>query len=144
MNSSASLLDLKAFFIEQGITLWRRKWTALIACWIACLIGWSAVLMLPRSYTSSARAFVDVNTLLKPLLKGLAVDTTTAQSTNVLRQTLVSRPNLEQVLHSTGLDTGKDPAQIDGLIRGLANNVRVRAQGKDLFSVSYSSQNPEL
>lgn len=137
MNDSSSMANFKALLMEQGVNLWRHKWIALAACWIVCLLGWSAVMMMPRRYESDARAYVDVNGLLTPLLKGLVVDTSSNQNTDYVRQTLLSRPNLEQVIHLAALDTGLNQAQKDALIANLSTAVVVKAQGKNLFTISY-------
>ena len=142
VNSSSPMTNLKVIFLESGVTLWRHKWIALAGCWLVCLLGWGAVMKMPRHYESDARAFVDVNGLLTPLLKGLVVDTNTAQNSDYLRQTLLSRPNLEQVLHLAQLDVGKSQAEKDALIASLANQVEVKAQGKNLFTISYVNPDP--
>src|SRR5678815_3503100 len=100
MNDTSAMSNAKAMLLEQAIVLWRRKWIALGVCWLAAILGWTGVTFMPRSYESDARTFVDVNGLLTPLLKGLVVDTSaTTQQTNYVRQTLLSRPNLEQIAH---------------------------------------------
>jgi polysaccharide chain length determinant protein (PEP-CTERM system associated) len=134
--------NVKSLLTEQAVTWWRHKWIALAACWLVCVAGWSAVMVLPRSYQSDARAFVDVNGLLTPLLKGLVVDTTADQSTDYLRQTLLSRPNLMEVIHFAQLDNNTTAAQKDDLIVKLQNEVAVKAQGKSLFTISYVNPNP--
>jgi hypothetical protein len=61
-----------------------------------------------------------------------------------LRQTLLSRPNLEQVLHLSQLDIGKTQAEKDVLIAALGTQVQVRAtaQAKNLFTISYTNTDP--
>jgi polysaccharide chain length determinant protein (PEP-CTERM system associated) len=98
--------------------------------------------MMPRHYQSDARAFVDVNGLLTPLLKGLVIDTQTTDTTNYIRQTLLSRPNLEQVIHLAQLDAGLNQGQKDALIAALGREVAIRSQGNNLFTVSYTSEEP--
>src|SRR6266700_3026797 len=146
ISSSSPITNLRVIFLESGVTLWRHKWIALAGCWLVCLLGWGAVMKMPRHYESDARAFVDVNGLLAPLLRGLVVDTNTAQNSDYLRQTLLSRPNLEQVLHLAMLDIGKTQAEKDALIATRANQVQVKAgtgvQGKNLFTISYVNSDP--
>ena len=143
MNDTSSMTNVKAMLLEQAITLWRRKWIALGFCWLTALIGWGAVTMIPRSYESDARAFVDVNGMLTPLLKGLVVDTAAAnQTSDYVRQTLLSRPNLEQVIHLAQMDVGINQTQKDALIANIAGQVSIKAQAKNLFQLSYSDSNP--
>lgn len=142
MNSMSPLANIKVLLMEQAITWWRHKWIALAACWVVCLAGWGSVMLLPRSYELDARAFVDVNGLLTPLLKGLVVDTTTNQTSEYLRETLLSRPNLEEVIHLAQLDVGKTQAEKDALIAKLTDEVSVKAQGRNLFTISYVNPRP--
>ena len=143
MNDTSSMTNVKAMLMEQAITLWRRKWIALGVCWLAALLGWAGVTMIPRSYESDARAFVDVNGMLTPLLKGLVVDTAAAnQTSDYVRQTLLSRPNLEQVIHLAQMDVGLNQTQKDALINKIAGDVTIRSQAKNLFQLSYSDSSP--
>jgi len=142
MNNSSSMGNIKIMLMEQLVNLWRHKWIAIATCWVVCLLGWTAVMFMPRSYESDARAYVDVNGLLTPLLKGLVVDSNTTQTSDYLRQTLLSRPNLEQAIHLSQLDIGLSDVAKDGLIQKLSTGVQVRAQGRNLFTVSYSASDP--
>src|SRR5579871_1465310 len=143
MNDTSSMTNVKAMLLEQVIVLWRRKWIALGFCWLVALIGWGAVTLIPRSYESDARAFVDVNGMLTPLLKGLVVDTNAAgQTSDFVRQTLLSRPNLEQVIHLAQMDVGINQTQKDTLITNIANAVTIKSQAKNLFQLSYSDSQP--
>ena len=146
ISSSSPMTNLRVIFLESGVTLWRHKWIALAGCWLVCLLGWGAVMKMPRHYESDARAFVDVNGLLAPLLRGLVVDTNTVQNSDYLRQTLLSRPNLEQVLHLAQLDIGKSQSEKDVLIANLASQVQIKAglgaQAKNLFTISYVNTDP--
>jgi polysaccharide chain length determinant protein (PEP-CTERM system associated) len=142
MNNSSSMGNIKIMLMEQLVNLWRHKWIAVATCWVVCLLGWSAVMFLPRSYESDARAYVDVNGLLTPLLKGLVVEGNTAQTSDYLRQTLLSRPNLEQAIHLAQLDIGLSDVAKDGLIQKLSTDVQVKAQGRNLFTISYAARDP--
>ena len=54
--------------------MWRFRWYAIAAIWGVALAGWVIVDTLPDRYESSARVYVDTDSLLKPLLKGIAVE----------------------------------------------------------------------
>jgi len=123
--------------------LWRRKWLALGICWAICVVGWFAITLVPRKYESNARAYVNVNGLLTPLLKGMVVDTTGGQGEEYLRQTLLSRPNLEQVLVLAGLDNGQMGKRAkEQFINELAASAEVKQEAKNLIDISYTGNNP--
>lgn len=119
--------------------IWRRKWIAAAVCWAVCAIGWTAVSIIPNQYASEARVYVNVDSLLRPLLRGLAVDTNPLQQLDYMQRTLLSRPNLEQVVHLADLDsTVHSPAEKEQLLAGLAHDITIRLQGQNLFTISYT------
>lgn len=135
--------NLKALFLEQVLTAWKRKWLALAVAWTVCLMGWAGVMLVPQRYESNARVYVDVNGLLAPLLKGLVVDTTPEQSEQYLRQTLLSRPNLEQVILLA--DLGRAPMtniRRQELVSGLASDIKVTTESNNLISIGYTNRDP--
>ncbi|MGN6514351.1 MAG: XrtA system polysaccharide chain length determinant [Rhizomicrobium sp.] len=142
MGDSSSFENLKTLLLEHAIMLWRRKWLALGICWTICLVGWFAITLMPKKYESSARAYVNVNGLLTPLLKGMVVDTVGGQGEEYLRQTLLSRPNLEQVLVLAGLDNGLSRRAKEQLVDDMARRTEVKNTGKNLVSISYEGSDP--
>ena len=53
--------------------MWRYRWFGLSVAWIVALIGVVAVFRIPDKYEASARIYVDTQSILKPLMSGLAV-----------------------------------------------------------------------
>jgi polysaccharide chain length determinant protein (PEP-CTERM system associated) len=128
-------------FYLQGV--WRRKWIAVAICWVVCLVGWPAVFNIPNNYESMARVYVDVDSLLTPLLRGLAVESNPLQQLDYMQRTLLSRPNLEQVIHLANLDSAaKTPQEKEGMLKGLSQSVRISLPGANLFSISYQDSDP--
>lgn len=131
--------------LSHLVMAWRWRWPALALAWAICLGGWIAVALMPNSYQSSARIFVDTDTLLGPLMRGIAVDVDIGRQVDVMQRTLMSRPNLESVLRMADLDiTAATAEDRERLLKGLEKNVQIKAQGKNLFQVSYQQQDPEL
>ena len=57
-----------------------------------------------------------------------------------MRQTLLTRPNVEQLIKMTDLDLRVDgPIEREQLIEALPRQIGVTAVGKNLFKVSYDS-----
>ncbi|RME62113.1 MAG: hypothetical protein D6782_12880, partial [Alphaproteobacteria bacterium] len=132
---------------EQVMTIvysvWRKRWYGLAAMWVVCIIGWGVVAYIPDRYRSEARIYVDTNTLLQRLVK--SVDTNPLKQVEVMRRTLISRPNLEKVIHRVDLDlTLSDDSQMEALITELQNNISLQSQGSDLFWIAYESGRPDL
>ena len=80
--------------------LWRRRWIALGTAWALMLLGSTIVILLPDQYESSSRVYVDTDSLMGPLLKGIAVQDDLTQQLFFMENTLLSRPNLLKVVHS--------------------------------------------
>jgi polysaccharide chain length determinant protein (PEP-CTERM system associated) len=127
---------------EQIMTMlyavWRKRWYGLAAMWAVCLVGWVAVAMIPNQYESNARIYAKWSSLLPDKLGIGSGDK--ARQVDVVRQTLTSRPNLEKVVRRTGLDQSvEDEKELDGLISELAENITVKEQDGDLFTLTYVS-----
>src|SRR5260370_9099279 len=125
--------------------MWRRRWVAILACWAICLGGWGWVMTLPREYDSQGRFYVDVDSLLTPLLSGIAIDVNPVQQLDYLRNTLLSRPNLEQVIHLADLDSKINaPTEKDALLADLARDVSIKPQTSNLYAIPNHRQDPAV
>jgi polysaccharide chain length determinant protein (PEP-CTERM system associated) len=131
--------------LSHLVMAWRWRWPALALAWAICLGGWIAVALLPNRFQSSARIYVDTDTVLSPLMKTIAVELDVGRQVDVMQRTLLSRPNLESVLRMADLDiTVSTPEEREKLIKALEKDVVIRAQGKNLFLVSYQNRDTEL
>jgi polysaccharide chain length determinant protein (PEP-CTERM system associated) len=123
---------------------WRRRWLALAVAWGVCLAGWIFIATLPPRYESSAQLYVAADPVLKPLLDGIAINGTSDAEFDLLRQTLLSRPNLVTLIDKTGLGlTVKGPAARDALMNSLASRVRIEPQTNNLFTIAFESRSPQ-
>jgi polysaccharide chain length determinant protein (PEP-CTERM system associated) len=143
-TSGARPESLGHVLLEHAVTIWRGRWIALFVAWIACMGAWAGVELLPQRFESDARAFVDVNGLLGPLLKGLVVETTPAVSEDYLRETLLSRPNLDRVIELAHLGGPAPLTNVhhEELTKSLASNVKVTTDGNNLVSIGYVDRDP--
>jgi polysaccharide chain length determinant protein (PEP-CTERM system associated) len=124
---------------------WRFRWIALAAAWALCLIGWGFVFTLPDVYEASARVYVDSQTALGPLLRGLALDPNVESELSIVQKALLSRPQLETVARKTDLDLrAKTPEQMEALLTslqariGVVNDLRGGRPGTDgLYRISF-------
>lgn len=125
--------------------LWRRRWYCVAIAWVVSVAGWVWVAQLPDVYRSSARVYVDTDTMLGPLLEGLAVGPNVFEQVSIMQRTILSRPNLEKVSRMTDLDlTAQTSAEMERLIESLQRDITVGASGSNLFTISYESSEPVL
>lgn len=123
---------------------WQYRWYGLAAAWIVCLAGWAVVAFIPDVYQSSAKVYIDTDTLMRPLLKGLIVSTDTQQEISVMLRTLLTAPNIERVVRVTNPKASSmSQSQMQDAVASLTQNVSLKASGtKNLYSIGFSDSNP--
>ncbi|MGB8183096.1 MAG: XrtA system polysaccharide chain length determinant [Stellaceae bacterium] len=136
--------SLSGLIFQYLHAIWRRKWITALTAWAVCVAGWSVVGMLPNRYESYTRIYVDADQLLTPLLRGIAVDVDPAQQLDVLQRTLLSRPNVEELIHMADLDRHiHTQADKDALIQQLMQRIVIQPQTHNLFTISYQDSNAQ-
>lgn len=137
--------SLKTFAMPILHMLWRQKWLAVGIAWLVCTVGWIGVAFVPTRFESSARVYLNADPLLTPLLRGLAADTDPLRHLDFLQRTLLSRPNLEQLVRLTNLDDRvTTPAQREALYQQLARSVDIRPITPTLMTISYRNKDPQV
>ena len=71
---------------------WRFRWSGSLRPGSLCLLGWAYVFAMPNVYEANARVYVDSQTALGPLLRGLGARANVESELSVVRQALLSRP----------------------------------------------------
>src|SRR5260370_40740304 len=134
------------FLVRQVLaSAWRQRWLLVTAAWAVCLAGWIGVYTLPDSYDSSGRLYVDTDAILTPLLRGLAIDTATANHLEIMQKTLLSRPNLEKLIAATDLNLSvTNPQQKEQLVLRLRHDLKLPADGRNLFAVALRDRDPRI
>jgi polysaccharide chain length determinant protein (PEP-CTERM system associated) len=133
---------------EQALSylrgMWHRRWIGLAAAWVAALIMVAIVYRIPERYEAQARVTVDTESLLKPLLSGLAVQPNLDQQIAMISRTLISRPNVEKLIRKADLDLGvKTAAQREELIDDVIKTIRLNSVQANLYTISYRDPSPE-
>ena len=127
--------------------LWRYRWVALVLAGVVAAGGWSYVLLMPDVYEVEAKVYLDTRSLLRPLLRGLTVDSNVrADTVYMMRRTLLVRPNLEAIARKTDMDLqAKTPEEFEKLLVELATKIKVSGTARDnIFSISYQNEDPQL
>ncbi len=113
---------------------WARKWLVLGVAWGVCLLGWLAVAMIPNSYESQAKIFIQLDDVLSKQIGIAGSDKTDIAR---VKQTLASASTLEKVIRSTKLgETISSPQQMERAIGSLSEHVTVKSEEDNLFEIT--------
>lgn len=96
--------ELLRKIIDELRGIWRFRRYALVLTWVVCLAGWMFVFAMPDMYRSSARIFVDTRAALGSVLQDMTIQQDVNAQLNLVRQSLLSRPQLEKVARETDID----------------------------------------
>ncbi len=129
-----------------ALGIWRKRWVVLVAAWLIAVVGWVWVYTLENRYEAQARVYVDTQSLLRPLMSGMAVQPNVEQQVAMVTRTLASRPNLEKVARMTDLDLrAKTPKQQEELYTELAKAIQLSGTNREnLYTIAYQHANPDL
>jgi len=123
---------------------WKHRRLGMLVAWIVGAIAAGVILRIPDKYEASARIFVDTQSILKPLMSGLAIQPNIEQQVMMLSRTLISRPNIEKLIRMADLDLGiKGKAEQEDLIDSLIKTLKIQSVGRDnLYLISYRDNDP--
>ncbi|MDI1294335.1 MAG: GNVR domain-containing protein [bacterium] len=124
--------------------IWTRRWIALGVAWGVCMLGWLGVALIPNSYQSKARVYVNTQSLLQDKVGITQVQS--QQDLDRVRSTLASAENLEKVVRDTDLSqTVSGPRDIAAKITKLRESITVVAQADpSMIDISASSADSSL
>jgi len=131
--------------------IWQRRWLALAVAWGVAVLGWLVIALIPNSYTSQARIYIQQETVLSNSVG--VTDREQRAAMERIRQTLASTGNLEQVVRETDLaNEATTDAQVRSLASQLRQNITVAAQqdpnsygqAGNMFEISASWDGPSL
>ncbi len=125
---------------------WRFRWYGLAIAWLIAVVGWSVSFQMPNEYRASAQIHVDTESLLKPLLRGLVVESDTQRQVELMTRTLLSRPNLEKLARETDLDLqARGPEGMNQVVTELERRISLSGAGRNnLYRISYRGEEPRL
>ncbi len=125
--------------------MWRRRWVGLMVAWAVAVIGAVVLLRIPDRYSATARVYVDTQTVLKPLMSGLAVQPNIDEQIAMLARTLIARPNIEKIMRSSDLDvTTNTQLDRDRLVDDITSRIKFTGAGREnIYSISYQDVDPD-
>lgn len=132
--------EIIAKALEYVLGVWRYKRSALIIAWLVCLGGWVYVAQIPEKFQATARLQIDNNSVLRPLLRGLAIQPDLNRRVELMSRTLLSRPNLEKLMQISDLDLkATTPEQAERIMDTIRDGVALAGDSRNssLYALSY-------
>lgn len=128
---------------------WRYRWPAVLVAWIVAIAGWIAVQFIPDKFTAKTQVYVDTESLLRPLLSGLAVNRDVMSQVGMIQAVMLSRPNLEKVAQKADLMLAAETrAEQEDVIDSLADRIVLgRPEGpamQNTFEISFEDSDPKV
>lgn len=133
--------------LQSGLKgIWKYRWCAVILTWLVATVGWLKVYTMPDDYQTTARVFVDTQSILKPLLSGMTTLPNVEQQVAIMSRTLLSRPNVERVMRMVDLDiAASTPREHEQKVDELMQKIRIGGTSTyDIYTISYNHSNPRL
>jgi polysaccharide biosynthesis transport protein len=122
----------------------RRKEAFVVVALLIMTVIFLVSFLLPRKYESTSTVFIEKN-VISELVKGITVTPSMEDTINVLTYAITSRTLLTKVVDSMDFSlTGKGDSDLETLIKQLQQNTRVKVKDKNLFTISFTHQNPKV
>jgi polysaccharide chain length determinant protein (PEP-CTERM system associated) len=140
------MLELLKSAVMHLQGMWRYRWLGMAVLWGITLLGAAAVMLLPSTYKSEARIYVDSESVLRPLLSGLAVGTDVGSELSLVTRALISRPNLESVARKTDLYLrAQNELQMEALLESLRRRTTIEGGGREsLYTIAFEDSDPVM
>ncbi len=141
-NGTLDVQHLAQMVQRHAFGMWRYRWIALIVAWCLSVVSWVAIYLMPDRYEASAQVYVDTDTVLRPLLKGLAVEENVMNDVTLMTRTMLTRPHLESVAREADLDlSAKTPREFDAVLASLKRRIKITPSGENIYTISFDDKN---
>ncbi len=129
-------------YFVKGII--RHKWIITIVAWVICIGGWAFVYKMPNIYQSSAKVHVDTRTMLRPLLRGLAIQSDVRGLVSIMKKLMFTQENMLRIAETAGMDVDRSSEhKIHSVIKELKGSLKIGGGRGEMFSISYESKDPQ-
>jgi polysaccharide chain length determinant protein (PEP-CTERM system associated) len=135
--------ELKTLILHYLRGIWKNRWIAIVVAWPLLLIGVSTVDQLKNRYKAETKVYIDSSSVLRPLLRGLAIESDFDAAVQLMVRKLLSRPNLERAARIMDLDIHvNSPSEMEKLITQIRERVDISAQARtNTYTISYENEN---
>jgi len=124
--------------------MWTHRRFGVATAWIVGLLSLGILVLLPAYYEGSARIFVNTESVIAPLMTGMTVQPNEEVRVALLSRVLVSRPNIERLVHDVGLaDAARTSAERERIIDDTMKNIAIKVAGREnIYTLTYRDTDP--
>lgn len=132
--------------LDQLRGAWRFRRVALLVAWCTALVLWTVILLIPSTYQSYAKVFVDTRTTLSEATQGLSLGNNIDSQIQSVRDAILGGPELSKVASETDLLVGAvTPAQQQQVLDRLRQNIDIDGDlepggSMALFTITYKDR----
>jgi len=132
----------EVLYFAKGVI--RHKWIITITAWVICIGGWTFVYKMPDVYKSSAKVHVDTRTMLRPLLRGLAIQSDVRGLVSIMKKLMFTQENMLKIAETAGMDVDRSSEKkIHQVIGKLKGALKIGGGRGEMFEISYESKEPQ-
>lgn len=137
--------EIKALVLHYLRGIWKNRWIAVIIAWPLLFVGVVTVDQIKDRYSAETKVYIDSSSVLKPLLRGLAIQSDFEAIVRLMIGKLLSRPNLERAARLMDMDIDvKNPKEMEALISKIRSRVEVSAKkSSNTYTITYLDENGE-
>ncbi len=134
--------EIKELVLHYVRGIWKNRWIAILIAWPLMLAGIAAVDQIKDRYRAETKVYIDTSSVLKPLLRGLAVQTDFQSNVQLMVRKLLSRPNIERAIRQMDMDIDvNSPADMEKLIDKILDRIKVKSRHRsNTYTISYQDE----
>lgn len=126
--------------------VWKHRHLGFLTALALGSLAAIAIFVIPSRYEGSARAYVDTQSILRPLMEGMAVQPDVTQQLAMMSRALLSRANLERIGETARVfKPDETAAEREQTINDLRKAIEFQPAGREnFFTLRFRSRSPEV
>ena len=145
IHNSDKKIDITTDLFKYLNIIYHKKYLFLCIFILVSVIFTVYTYTIKEKFKSSATLLVEREKIINPLMRGLAISMTAAERLTTIRQLVLSRSRLLQVIKKLDLDLHVNtPLEMKKLLETMRNSIKISIIGKNLYTISYESENPKV
>lgn len=132
--------ELKELVLHYARGIWKNRWIAIAVAWAVMLVGVMGVDQIKNRYKAETKVYIDSSSVLRPLLRGIAIQSDFQAIVQLMVRQLLSRPNLERAIRIMDMDLDVNgPLEMEKLIEDIRGRVDISAKKRTgIYTISYT------